>query len=266
MRTWIIGAVIAAMFAVPVLAANIPDLKNPTFVMIVGVFHMSNPKTNLHNTEIPDVLAPKYQIEFETIVKNLDRFHPTAVAVEAAPGTVDTKYASYLAGTLNPSRHEYVQLGFRLAKKAGVQSVLGIDHMAAFPYQPVEDYAKAHGQSDLLTYANDQVAATLRHWEGMVQKDGLRATLRSINDPAELANFNDFYPLMLRVGGGDDQPGAALLQAWYGRNFRICANLIQQARPGDHIVVFYGAGHEFLLRQCIAQSPGFKLVEPNDFL
>jgi hypothetical protein len=41
---------------------------------------------------------------------------------------------------------------------------------------------------------------------------------------------------------------------------------VQLARPGDRIVVVYGAGHSQLLRQCVQDLPGWKLVEPNDFL
>jgi hypothetical protein len=95
---------------------------------------------------------------------------------------------------------------------------------------------------------------------------GIRSTLRLTNSPAWLVKVNAVYPLMLRVGGGDDQPGAALLKAWHGPNFRICANLVQHAKLRGRIVVFIGAGHELLLRQCISQSPGFKLVEPNNYL
>jgi Family of unknown function (DUF5694) len=38
------------------------------------------------------------------------------------------------------------------------------------------------------------------------------------------------------------------------------------AKPGDRIVVFYGAGHAYLLRQCVREVPGFELVEPNTYL
>ncbi|MDE2184052.1 MAG: hypothetical protein KGJ78_13620 [Alphaproteobacteria bacterium] len=266
MHKWIIGAVIAATLSAPAQAADELDLTNSTDVMIVGVFHLANPNHDLHDFNAPDVLAPKYQAELETIARHLDRFHPTMVDVERAPGTVEKKYASYLAGTLKPSRDEVVQLGFRLARMAGLKSVQGIDQMADFPYEPVQAYAKAHGQSYILDYGNDQVAAEIRHGNDLLRREGIRATLRLLNDPPTLAKFNAFYPLMLRVGGGDDQPGAELLKAWYGRNFRICANLVQHAKPGGRIVVVYGAGHALLLRQCIAQSPGFRLVEPNDYL
>jgi len=266
MRKWIIGAAIAAMLAVPAWAADRLDLSNPTDVMIVGVFHMANPNHDLHDFDAPDVLLPEYQAELETIVRHLGRFHPTMVDVERAPGTVEKKYGAYRAGALKPSRDEVVQLGFRLAKLVGLKSVQGINHMAAFPYGPVEAYAKAHGQSYILTYANGQVAAMIAHANGLLRMKGIRATLRLMNEPTWLARLNASYPLELRVGGGDDQPGAALLKAWYGRNFRICANLVQHAKPGGRIVVIYGAGHALLLRQCIAQSPGFKLVEPDDYL
>ena len=64
----------------------------------------------------------------------------------------------------------------------------------------------------------------------------------------------------------DPLPGADLLTAWYKRNAYICANIVQLAKPGDRVVVFYGSGHAFLLRQCVSGIPGFKLVEANDYL
>jgi len=75
-----------------------------------------------------------------------------------------------------------------------------------------------------------------------------------------------FYSDLLRIGAGDEQPGAALKAAWEKRNSEICARLVQLAQPGDRIVVLYGAGHAFLLRQCVEQMPGFELVEANSYL
>ena len=71
---------------------------------------------------------------------------------------------------------------------------------------------------------------------------------------------------MVRIGRGGDQPGADLDAAWKRTNLLICANLLQVARPGDRIVVFFGAGHAFLLRQCVSETHGLRLVEPNDYL
>lgn len=69
-----------------------------------------------------------------------------------------------------------------------------------------------------------------------------------------------------RFGQGDEQPGVALNAAWGERNLAICARLLQSLPPGARAVVFYGAGHAYLLRRCIAEAPGVRLVEANDYL
>jgi hypothetical protein len=37
-------------------------------------------------------------------------------------------------------------------------------------------------------------------------------------------------------------------------------------KDGDRVVVLYGAGHARLLRECVEEMPGWKLVEANSFL
>jgi Family of unknown function (DUF5694) len=56
------------------------------------------------------------------------------------------------------------------------------------------------------------------------------------------------------------------VSSWYHRNLLICANLLQVAKPDDRILIFFGSGHAFLLRRCVTETPGFRLVEPNDYL
>ena len=95
---------------------------------------------------------------------------------------------------------------------------------------------------------------------------GVAPALRFLNDPARIKDSNAFYRSLLRVGAAGDQPGADLVAAWYHRNFLICANLLQLAKPADRIVLLFGAVHAFLLRQCVMETPGLKLIEPNDYL
>lgn len=238
----------------------------PVEVMIVGTYHMSNPSRDLHNMKADDVLAPKRQAQLAAIATALAKFHPTQVAVEWDAPVVAERYPKYLAGTLPQSPNEVVQLGFRLAKAAGSAPVHGIDVEGEFPYEPVKAYADAHGMTGLLNAQGAAVDRAIAEREHILATKGIAATLRSMNDPARIKADHDFYRNMLRIGGGAEQPGADLLAAWYRRNFLICANLIQLARPGDRIVVFYGAGHAYLLRQCVAETPGMKLVEANAWL
>ncbi|HEY2071044.1 MAG TPA: DUF5694 domain-containing protein [Rhizomicrobium sp.] len=261
MRAAILGLIGSLALGGVALAADAP-----VQVIIVGTFHMSNPGHDLHNTQVDDVLQPKPQAQIEAVAEGLARFHPTLIATEWDPGTAEPRYEAYLKGTLPPSRNEVVQLGFRLAKLSGLTTVRGIDVDGEFPFEPVQNYAKAHGQSALLDEQSAAVETMVQTVSAMIRDQGISTALRYLNSPDEIAHGNDFYRTALKIGGGTTQPGADLETAWYSRNFRICANLIQLTHPGDRVVVFYGSGHALLLRQCVQETPGFKLVEANDYL
>ncbi len=246
------------------MAAGAADA--PVQVMIVGGFHMSNPGQDLHNMTVDDMLSPARQAQIVAVTDALAAFKPTVVAAEWPADIAAERFAAYRAGTLPPSHNEVVQLGFRLAAKAGLAEFHGIDVDGDFPYEAVQTYAKAHGQSAWLDGAGAAIEASLRQEDAILKTGTVAALLRWMNDPERIAHGNDFYRDTLHVGGGAAQPGADLLTAWYHRNFLICANIVQLAKPGDHIVVFYGSGHAFLLRQCVAETPGFELVEPNAYL
>lgn len=238
----------------------------PVQVMIIGDFHMSNPGRDLHNVTVDDMLSPERQKQIVAVTDALAAFKPTVVAAEWPADIAATRYADYRAGKLAPSHNEVVQLGFRLADKMRLTSFAGIDVDGDFPYDAVQTYAKAHGQTGWLDSSGAEIEAFVRQQDDMLKTGTVAATLRWLNDPALITKGNGFYRTTLHVGGGTEQPGAELMTAWYRRNFLICANLVQVAKPGDRIVVFYGSGHSFLLRQCVSEMPGFELVEPNAYL
>jgi hypothetical protein len=233
--------------------------------MVVGVFHMSNPGHDLHNLTADDVLEPKRQGEIAALTDSLARFKPTKVGVEWPADLVAERYKQYLAGTLPPSRNEVVQLGFRLAKTTGAE-VYSLDADGDFPYERLKNFAETRGFSGLLDEQNAVVQRNVDEQARLLAEKGVSADLRFLNDPTRLRTDNAFYRNMLRIGLGGDQPGADLTASWYHRNLLICANLLQLAKPGERIMIFFGAGHAFLLRQCVIETPGFKLVEPNDYL
>jgi hypothetical protein len=254
---------LAAPFAVAT-ASRAADA--PIQVMVVGVFHMSNPGRDLHNLKVDDMLSPGRQAQIKSTIDAIAAFKPTVVDVEWDKATTDTRYDAYRKGTLAPSRNEVVQLGFRLANQMNLSSVNGVDVEGEFPYEAVQTYAKAHGQTPLLDAQSAAVDGFMATMDDTLKTKGVAATLRFLNEPATVAHGQDFYRTTLKIGGGAAQPGADLLTAWYHRNFLICANIVQAAKPGDRVVVFYGSGHAFLLRQCVSEMPGFTLVEPAAYL
>jgi hypothetical protein len=238
----------------------------PVKVLVIGTFHMANPGRDIHNSKVDDVLTPKRQSEIAAVTEHLLRFKPTKVMAEWSAATVLERYKSYLDGTLAPSRNEVVQLGFRLAKTAHVEGMYGIDVDGDFPFEQVQTFAKEHGQEALVRSLLDAGEVDAKVETELFAKQSISASLRYLNEPKRIAANHNFYRQILHVGAGDTQPGVELATAWYKRNFWICANLIQLSKPGDRIVVFYGAGHAFLLRECAQQTPGFELVEANEYL
>ena len=238
----------------------------PVQVMLIGTFHMSNPGADLNNIQTDDVLTPKRQSEIARAVDALAKFQPTRVAVEWPAEVVTERYEKFLAGTLPPSRNEVVQLGFRLAHRARLTRVDGIDVDGEFPFEAVAAWAQAHGRQQEIDAALAAGRAVTEKTTRFLATHSIGEVLYSFNEPREIALNHSFYPPLLTLGAGNEQPGAALVSAWYQRNFAICARLIQAARPGDRVVVFYGQGHIYLLRQCLSEQGNVQLVDARNFL
>lgn len=262
MRTILIA--VSIIFSCPLAMAA--DATPETQIMLVGTFHMSNPGADLHNVKVDDMLAPQRQTEIEAVANALARFKPTRVGVEWPADVVNERYAKFLAGTLPPSHNEVVQLGFRLAHKLNLPQVDGLDVDGDFPFDDVAAWAKAHGRGGEIDRVMAEGEAEVRKQTALQESKSVGGILRYLNEPAAIALNHSFYPPMLTMGSGAEQPGVKLVSAWHQRNLAICARLLQTVKPGDRVVVFYGQGHVYLLRQCLREQPGIKVVDSLDYL
>ncbi len=239
-------------------------------VMVLGTYHFGNPGADLHNVQADDVLLPRRQAELDAVARALARFRPTLVAVESPadklPERALPRYADFVAGRGEVRRNEIDQIGFRLARRLGHSRVIGIDAPGEFPFEALQAQAEAQGRGAELQRSIDEIGAGTKAFEARTRSATIGALLRSLNEPARIREDHAWYVGALRYGAGPVQPGAALLAAWTARNIAICARLVQSVQPGDRVVVVYGSGHGFLLRQCVQQMPGWQLVEPNRYL
>src|SRR5437867_10948598 len=126
-------------------------------VLVLRVYHMSNPGHDIFNMKADDVLAPRRQAEIAQLIEVLKRFHPTKIAVEADGDRIPKGYAEYLAGKHELTRNEIEQIGFRLAKELGHKTVYPADADGEFPYQRLVNYAKASSRSKELDALMGQV-------------------------------------------------------------------------------------------------------------
>lgn len=261
MRTYIL--IIAATLSCATAQAAEPAR---TQVMLVATYHFSNPGADIHNVKAIDVLTADRQREIAAVVTALGKFAPTRVGVEWPDKVAQERYAKFLDDSLPVSRDESVQLGFRLARERGLKVVHGLDVEGDFPFEAVEEWASAHGRKGEIDAMMALGEKEVQRISDLQQKASIGAVLRDMNSEASIARNHAFYPRMLSMGAGDDQPGVRLLSAWYTRNLAICARLLQQLKPADRAVVFYGQGHIYLLKQCLREQPSVELVDPLKYL
>lgn len=252
----------------------------PVRVMILGTWHFDNPGQDLHNLRAEPVTTPARQAELDAVARALARFAPTAVAVERIArdqdALLDHRWPAFEPGMLLTNADERVQVGYRLAHLTGIDRVYAIDEQPAegedidyFPYGAVAAWAEANGRADDLQALHGPIAAYLADLEARQRTETMGALLADMNrpdHPVQGAGAQTFHYALLGFGSGRDLPGAELNAGWYLRNAKIFAKLMQVARPGDRIVVVYGAGHNYWLRHFVSLTPGFELVEPGPYL
>ncbi len=268
-------AAVAALILPTAALAQTPE-PEPVEVLILGSYHMANPGNDLHNARVDPVTTPEKQAQLEAVAEGLARFRPTAVAVERIARDqstmLDHRYPAFTPADLLTNADERVQLGYRLAHRLGLERVYAIDEQdregqpSYFPFGDVQSWAEANGGGERLGAMHGEIAAMLADLEQRQATETIGQLLARTNTPERVLWDQGFYARMMSFGAGDDQPGAVLNARWYARNAQIFARLLQVARPGDRIVVIYGSGHNYWLRQMVETTPGFRLVEPADYL
>lgn len=268
-------AALAAILLPTAALAQTPE-PEPVEVMILGSYHMGNPGQDVHNARIDPVTTSEKQAQLEAVAEGLARFRPTAVAVERIARDqatmLDHRYPAFTPADLLTNPDERVQLGYRLAHRFGLERVYAIDEQdregqpSYFPFGDVQTWAADHGGDQRLGAMHGEIAAMLADLEQRQATETVGQLLTRINAPGRVRWDQGFYARLMTFGAGDDQPGAVLNARWYARNAQIFARLLQVAKAGDRIVVIYGSGHNYWLRQMVETTPGFRLVEPNDYL
>jgi len=243
----------------------LPAIVLPFYCPAHSIVWLEQPEIHLH---------PQVQAELADVASRLAKFKPTKIAVEAlpdGPDLVTKKFDGLTEESLTKNPDERVQIAFRLAHQLGQKSIYGIDEQSEsinyFPFEKVEAYAKVHDQMAVLDRMQKRVGEMMKTRETAQKTTPIRLMLAQMNEPASIASEHEsFYYGLLALGNKEEQPGAELNAAWYQRNARIFAKLMQVAKPGDRILVVFGAGHAYWLRDFVQHTPGYQLAEPNSYL
>ena len=116
-----------------VLSACFAAAQEPVPVLTLGTFHFDFPnldQVQYAESEQIDVLNPVYQNEIETLVGLLEKFAPTIIVIERPVKMqfeTDSLFRRYLADCYDLQRGEDEQIGFRLAKRLGIDRIYCVD-------------------------------------------------------------------------------------------------------------------------------------------
>jgi len=238
-------------------------------VLVIGTYHMSNPGLDPISVRADDVLSPRRQGEIDQLADKLARFRPTKVAVEIPFGSDSTSnalYRRYLGGSHALDRTEMQQLGFRVARRAGLPRIHGVDYDLDVNVAAVMVWALTHGQPELATAAQRLSARLLAEADSMMRNASVGAIVSALNS-ARADSAHGIYMAALRVGADTSYPGATMTARWYERNLRIASNILRLVEsPSDRVLVIIGAAHGPILRELLARVPGVRVVPPGTAL
>ena len=238
-------------------------------VLVIGTYHMSNPRLDAVNVTADDVLAPKRQREFEQLAATLESFRPTKVVVEIPYGRdsmSNSLYRRYVAGSHALDRTEMQQLGFRVAKAAGLPRIYGIDYDLDVNLASVMVWALTHGQPELASAAQSLTTRLLSEADSMMKHATVAEIITALNSP-RADSAQGIYLAALRVGADTSYPGATVAARWYERNLRIVSNVLRLIdAPSDRVLVIIGAAHGPILRELLGRVPGVRVMPPGDAL
>jgi Family of unknown function (DUF5694) len=175
----------------------------------------------------------------------------------------------YLAGSYVLKADERDQVGLRLAKEMKHVKVYGIDFPMDLDFDGVFRYAQENGQGDIVKGMMSEIESKVKPKlaADYLEKHSIREILQEANAPAADAIGHRIYMAAMRIGNDKDYPGADLVARWYDRNLRIATNIARLPEgPGERILVLIGAGHGKLLRQFLAEMPGFEVVGCSEYL
>jgi hypothetical protein len=261
-----------------------PDIfvgKHKTKAMVLGVFHFDNPGLDSYKPKYAfNILEEKRQEELEILLRKISEYKPTKVLLEwdriLMDSIVNERFQNYLNGTfsIDDKSNEVYQIGFKLAKKLGHRKIYCSDASADWfgveldwDNYDAESYLKSKGQYEKSARYDFQSFYELSDSLKTVQT--LTEHFAMLNSPENrLKDHQAYLTETILEGAGDNYIGADAVANWYRRNLRIFANVydLTDFESEERLLLIYGAGHVWQLRQFFVDSPDFEYVEPIEYL
>lgn len=265
----------------PVENPNLFIGKHKAKAMVLGVFHFHNPKLDSYKPKFPfNIFENKRQSELDTLLKKIAEYKPTKILIELPrikmDSTMNERYQKFLTDSFDISdkSNEVYQIGFKLAKKLGHNRVYCSDSYPGWCGAEIdwdnydeEAYFKSKGQYEKAKRYDYKSFYELT--DSLKTTQTLTEHLLFMNRPARsLKSHQAYITESVLQGAGDNYLGADRVANWYRRNLRIFSNVYDLTNfdKEERLLLIYGSGHVWQLRQFFKDSPDFEYIEPNKYL
>ncbi len=259
---------IALFFIVACVSSTVAQ--NKPQVMLMGTFHFANPGLDAVKVKTTDVMTADNQAYLNQLANNIAAFEPSMVLLEfdeKNTEAINQEYQQYLKGTFELPVNEIYQIGFRVAKKAGVKAVASFDERnthwdgeAMFAHLQENDTA-------LLKQLQEMIATMTETMNNMHATKTLRDLLLFNNDATQDQLNKSFYLLTNRAGLSDGQfVGADASASWWHRNFKMYARIQHHAQKHDKIFALGGQGHTAIIKSLMEADDSIQGVSVRPLL
>ncbi len=265
----------------PIEDPNLFIGKHKAKAMVLGVFHFDNPNLDSYKPKFSfNILENERQVELDILLSKIAEYKPTKILLEWPRIKMDSitnvRYQNYLNGSLklNDKKNEVYQIGFKLAKRLGHNRVYCSD--ASADWFGVELDWNNYDEDAYLKSKGQLTKSTRYDYESFYELDDSMKSVQTltehlffINRPENRLKDHQAYLTENVLGGaGDNYLGADGVARWYRRNLRIFSNAydLTNLDREERLLLIYGAGHVWQLRQFFKDSPDFDYVEPNEYL
>ncbi len=240
-------------------------------VLIVGTYHFDQESDY-------DELDDANQQELDRLITRLEAFNATKVFIEKDPkhdSVYNVAYQKYLTSEdyIKDRVNEIFQLGFRMAKRLGHDSIylfdnkppfigsldgFSFDVFGKFKDAADEEFNKKH---------YEQISDVFQTNGKIRNKMSLYDNIKSLNSVEDQQyNISRMHAIEVRSGVNDTWIGADWLGRWYQRNIRMMMHVMQRSSPDDRIIIFVGSNHKWVLEQLMTNTPEFNIVDAMPYL
>lgn len=242
-----------------------------TEVLLLGSFHFANPGLDVAKFEDANILSDKRQKEVEAVVAKLKEFKPDKIFIEvpvSAQKSYDSLFTAYKNGNYKLNKNESQQIGFRLAKECGLNTLYCSDYTnVSFPMDSVMKTMIANQQMGMLKHLQETVQKEQDEFNTQLKTKSIDQILIEGNTEAVYKKLAGIYYFFLKAGDKSNHVGSFLANEQWRRNIYIYENILKELDGKEQrILVLYGTTHVAMLKEMMKYNEQFDIIPVSKIL